>query len=119
GQVALSGVTVEDAMGNGAGWVDGVYTIASLAVGESVEVRYTHTVTEGDIASGIIRNVATVTDPENPEEPETPEEETPVSGFTATKVADKASVGAGEELTYTITVTNMGEVNYEGIVITD
>src|SRR5690606_5594362 len=37
----------------------------------------------------------------------------------AGKSADKSSVGAGDELTYTITVTNTGDVDYAGIVITD
>ena len=89
--------------------------------GESREVSFTVVVAEDltDIAS--IRNVAKVTgeDPETPEEPETETPTDPAKSFTAAKSADKQSVKAGEELTYTITVTNTGDVDYDGITVSD
>src|SRR5690606_3567789 len=43
----------------------------------------------------------------------------PVKSFRGEKTADKQSVKAGEELTYTITVTNTGDVDYDGITVED
>src|SRR5690606_31022248 len=89
--------------------------------GESREVSFTVTVVDDltDIAS--IRNSAVVTgdDPDTPDEPEVETPTDPAKSFTSTKAADKSSVKAGEELTYTITVTNTGDVDYDGITITD
>src|SRR5690606_34458580 len=68
-----------------------------------------------------ILNSAVVTgdDPDTPDEPEVEIPTDPVKSFESVKAADKATVGAGEELTYTITVTNTGDVDYDGITISD
>src|SRR5690606_37159184 len=56
------------------------------------------------------------------ETPETPEEETPTDrekSFTRSEERRVGTEGAGRELTYTITDTITGDVDYDGIVITD
>src|SRR5690606_7667817 len=58
-------------------------------------------------------------DPDTPDEPEVETPTDPVKSFTSIKTADKPSVKAGEELTYTITVTNTGDVDYNGITVSD
>ena len=68
-----------------------------------------------------IENIATVASSEL-DEPQTPRvsiDTDPVKSFTSTKTADKQSVKAGEELIYTITVTNTGNVDYDGITVED
>src|SRR5690606_17644868 len=89
--------------------------------GESRSVGFTVVVDSNLTDVSSIRNVATVIG-DDPDSPDLPEEETEVESeksFVAGKSADKSSVGAGDELTYTITVTNTGDVDYAGIVITD
>ncbi|SKB89406.1 conserved repeat domain-containing protein/gliding motility-associated C-terminal domain-containing protein [Parapedobacter luteus] len=89
--------------------------------GASREVRFTVVVAEDLTGVGSIRNVARVTgdDPETPEEPEAETPTDPVKSFSSVKTADKSEVKAGEELTYTIRVTNTGDADYTGIVVTD
>jgi len=107
-------------MGNGAGWTAGVYTIARLESNAHTDIVYTHIVTQADIAAKSIKNTAVVTDPSNPSNPQTPSTETAVRSFTATKTVDKTYVlGLGEELTYTIRVTNTGGVALENIKVED
>src|SRR5690606_23930702 len=66
-------------------------------------------------------NVAAVTSTElnEPQRPSVRIDTDPVISFTATKSADKQSVKAGEELTYTITVTNTGNVDYDSLTVSD
>ncbi|MBK1439314.1 DUF11 domain-containing protein [Parapedobacter sp. ISTM3] len=89
--------------------------------GASREVRFTVVVAEDLTGVGSIRNAARVTgdDPETPEEPEVETPTDPVKSFSSVKTADKSEVKAGEELTYTIRVTNTGDADYTGIVVTD
>src|SRR5690606_40713513 len=67
------------------------------------------------------RNVAKVTgdDPEAREEPETVQAKDGMRSFPVTGVHTCAPPMAGEELTYTITVTNTGDVDYDGITVED
>src|SRR5690606_23091618 len=67
------------------------------------------------------RNVAKVTgdDPEAREEPETVQAKDGMRSFPVTGVHTCAPPMAGEELTYTITVTNTGDVDYDGIAVED
>ena len=101
-----------------------VNTEVTVNVGETKTVTGTYTVTQADIDNGTaIKNVATVGD-------KTPEIEVSVEqkpAFETDKTAtlskkegntsDKAEVG--DVITYTITVTNTGNVTLENIVITD
>jgi|GEM_PF-1839185 len=133
GDVDYAGITVEDDVPTGTTYKEGsasegatvtgntlTWTI-DAPFGESREVSFTVVVGDNltDIAS--IRNVAKVTgeDPETPEEPETETPTDPAKSFAAAKAADKQSVKAGEELTYMITVTNTGDVDYAGITVED
>ena len=64
GDVALTNVTVVDPMMEG-----GQTVIASLAVGATETITYTHTVTEADVAAGKVENTATATSTEIPDGP--------------------------------------------------
>src|SRR5690606_12245658 len=107
---------------DGGAVVDGELSwTVDVPFGESRSVGFTVVVDSNLTDVSSIRNVATVIG-DDPDSPDLPEEETEVESeksFVAGKSADKSSVGAGDELTYTITVTNTGDVDYAGIVITD
>ena len=113
---SITGGGVYDAASNSITW-----TSVSVPAADEVSVSFSVTVTDDltDVAS--IRNSAVVTgdDPNTPDEPEVETPTDPEKSFTSEKSADKATVKAGEELTYTITVTNIGDVDYEGITISD
>lgn len=73
-----------------------------------------------------IRNKATVTDPlhpETPEEPESPPTDTdPKRSYTSTKTVtglNSGKIDAGSILTYTITLTNTGNISLPGLKIND
>src|SRR5699024_4660479 len=104
--------------------------VDSLAPGASTEVQVPYTVTESDIAAGEIINTAkTEGTPEgyDPEDPNTPgkvtdEDEATASyaGLIIEKTSDKEEVTeAGEEITYTFEITNVGKVTLEDVVVND
>lgn len=86
-----------------------------------VAVDFVVVVTDNLTGIDQIENVATVTSTElsEPQRPSVRIDTDPAKSFTAAKSADKQSVKAGEELTYTITVTNTGDVDYDGITVSD
>ncbi len=144
GNVTYKNVVVEDELdgltitGTTKGDIkDGTVTIDALGVGETVKITATYKVTEADITAGQVTNVATakgdeVPDPKDPENPKKPE-----GGDSTTDLTEKAepSLGVvkeatskpkdgkaytlGEEVTYTITVTNNGNVTIKDIVVED
>jgi len=133
GNVDYDGITVEDNIPEHTTYKEGsaseggslsgntlTWTV-DIPFGESREVSFTVVVADDLTDIGSIRNAAVVTgdDPETPEEPEVETPTDPVKSFTSTKTADKQSVKAGEELIYTITVTNTGNVDYDGITVSD
>src|SRR5690606_6006844 len=87
--------------------------------GESREVSFTVVVAEDLTGVESIVNAAVVTGhhTKTPRDWSSEVCSSHLKSFTSTKAADKQSVKAGEELTYTITVTNTGDVDYNGITI--
>ena len=124
--LTLEGVTVDDEL-TGESW-----TIESLAPGASETFETSYVVTEADILAGGVKNVATAggesPDPENPEVPVTPgEKDEPTNTSepslfvekTAAASANGGTYSLGEEVAYTIRVTNNGNVTVRDIVLTD
>ncbi|MBR5640885.1 MAG: InlB B-repeat-containing protein [Firmicutes bacterium] len=125
------------------------WTIESLAPDASVELTASYTVTEADILAGKVKNeaVGQFLDPREPvdppttpdDPPTTPEDppvinvpteeppevltETPKAYLVITKVTTSSpedeKYKLGEELTYTITVKNEGNVTVTNITVTD
>ena len=104
----------------------------TIPEGGSAIVYVTKTFDADDIESGNLSNTASVapgegsegpggsdteTTPATPETPEPPEEDLSIEK--AVNVEAGAKVDVGDELTYTITVTNNGESTAEDIVVTD
>ena len=128
GNLTLTDVTVEDALTGNAG--ENAWTIPTLAPGEEQTFETSYVVTEADVLAGkVINNVTgTATDPTNPDQPDTPvvpgEKEDPVEkpnpSLTVVKTSDKTGqVKLGDEITYTITVTNNGNVTISGVKLND
>ncbi|WJM15458.1 DUF7507 domain-containing protein [Microbacterium arborescens] len=92
-----------------------------LTPGQSVTATATYTVTDADVAAGSIENVATVTG--------TPPAGDPVSDDAPALVAlpdpvpaislEKSGALDGDEIAYTFTATNTGDVSLTNVSITD
>ena len=128
GNLTATDVKVSDANADNFG----EKVIESLAPGASETFTASHTVIEADVLAGKVNNVATAKgtspDPTTPEVPVTPGEDTkivdPVN--TTLTVAKQAAAPAngeayqlGEEVAYTITVTNSGNVAYSNVKVSD
>jgi uncharacterized repeat protein (TIGR01451 family) len=118
GQYSLNGGTTwNDVMS-----ANYTYTAESLGVGESFTVLLRGTVNQ--TAEGIVTNNATVSsDTPDPDTLNNNDSANFVVGDAAnlkvTKTADKASVVAGERLTYTIAIQNSGPDDAESVVLND
>ena len=123
GNLTVSNITVNDAL-TGDTW-----TITSLAPGASQTFTATYVVTEADLITGFVRNVATATgtteDGEPGVTPGTREDPTdPANGhITVTKVTTSATPAAGyavgDVITYSITATNDGNLTMTNVSIID
>ncbi len=127
GNLTLTNVKVDDQL-KGATLADGESsTIESLAPKASVTLHYTYVVTQDDVVAGSVKNHATAK-ADNPSKKDTDvtpgDKEDPTEkaepSLSVIKTADKTSgVTAGDKITYTIRVTNNGNVDLTGVVVTD
>ncbi|MFD2203155.1 DUF7507 domain-containing protein, partial [Shivajiella indica] len=95
--------------------------VGSLAPGESASINITYVVTQEDIDAGIIENIASVIG-RDPKGDETSDEASLVvdviqnPSLSLNKTANKTTVSAvGEEVVYTLTLTNNGNVTISNI----
>ncbi|WP_273123975.1 DUF7507 domain-containing protein [Bacillus weihaiensis] len=128
GNVTLTNVQVNDPM------LGGEISLESttLAPGESTLGKATYVVTQEDINNGEIMNKASTEgtpphyDPNDPDSPEKPtdEDENLVAvehspEISLVKEADRTDLKADEQIRYTFTVTNTGNVTLSNVAITD
>lgn len=83
-----------------------------LAVGEIIEVTYSVTVDDPVTGNFALRNVVSPTAPGGACGTAGCVTDTPIASFTVAKDADVDDVVLGEVVTYTVTVTNTGGVDY-------
>lgn len=127
GNLTLTNVKIEDALTGNAG--ENAWTIDTFVPGETQTFEASYVVTEADVIAGKVVNNATGEaenpDPKKEETPVTPGEkedpvETPNPGLTVIKTSDKTGeVKLGDKITYTITVTNNGNVTISGVKLED
>ena len=142
GNTTLTNVMITDANADAGSIMPA--TIASLAPGASVNVTATHTITQADLDAGNVTNTAQVTgdDPQgNPitddsDDPNNPTDDDPNNDgdpddptvttldqdamIDVTKAASAGPFNAvGQTITYTIEVTNTGNVTATNVAITD
>ncbi|MFD0867092.1 hypothetical protein ACFQ06_14925, partial [Tessaracoccus lubricantis] len=122
GNVTLTDVTVTDELLG----VEAALCAETLAPGEGCALVFEYTVTQADVDAGSVYNLATTTgNPPGETPPVTDEDDETVPGdqFPAidiVKSADVDSVDAvGDVITYTLTVTNTGNVTLTDVVVTD
>ena len=123
---------------DGAGYTfaGGKFLIDHIDAGASVTITYTYVVEVGDVATTILENIATAHVPSN--DPDIPDEEIPsnpvdvkVPGdevetevpadrdLTIVKSADKDKVVPGDVINYTLTITNTGNEDLNGVKVVD
>ena len=124
---------IEGVDGSGYTFENGEFLIDRIPAGESVVVHYTYTVQIPDVDTHILKNVATAhvpsDDPDEPDEEypsnevevEVPgdEVETELPKFDITKSVDKTTAHVGDTLNYTVTVTNLTNIDAESIILED
>ncbi|SHF89982.1 conserved repeat domain-containing protein/gliding motility-associated C-terminal domain-containing protein [Mariniphaga anaerophila] len=123
GNVGLTNVVVTDVFAGGATLISGDTNSNSvLDVGETWIYNADYEVTQGDIDAGTdLVNVASVdTDQTDPAEDSATTSISQGPALSITKDSDKTSVSsAGETITYTIEVENVGNVGLTNVVVTD
>ena len=126
--VTLTGLLINDAQLDTAA----VCSVTTLAPGESTTCTGTHTITQAEVNAGVVNNSATAvgTPPSGPAVISAPDTTTtPIAGapaLTAVKTAvlssDNATQGvanAGDVITYSVSVTNTGNITLSGLMVTD
>jgi uncharacterized repeat protein (TIGR01451 family) len=118
GNVTLTGLTLSD---------DKIGTITpaktSLARGETTTGTGTYTVLEGDLP-GPLTNIVTVTATDSQKQPVTTTATatvtlTYVASLSVTKVPSRTTATVGDQVTYTYTVRNTGNVTLNGLTLSD
>ncbi|MBQ9890003.1 MAG: DUF11 domain-containing protein [Firmicutes bacterium] len=123
GNVTVTGIVLADTL---VALTDAQKAIGTLAPAESKTITYEYTVTQKDVDAGKIDNTATATgkDPKNAEV--TASDDATVTTvaadakLTVTKTAKPTSgVGVGDEVEYTVVITNSGNVTVTAIALSD
>jgi hypothetical protein len=123
GNVTLHNVTVTDETGIDNFACDPTVPAASLAPGGTIECTGTHTITQADLDAGEFLNVACVDDgaggaTEACDDATVDAVARPA--FTITKVANPTTYDSvGDEIDYTITFTNTGNVTLHNVDVAD
>lgn len=125
GNLTITDIVVTDEL------TDDEWEIDSLAPGAFQKFETEYVVTEADILAGKVVNVATGTgkspDPDTPNVPVDPDEEeddtedlkTELSVVKTSDLAADEIAKPDQVITYTITVTNKGNVSYKNLVVDD
>ena len=120
GNVTVTGITIDDTL------VEIEEAAFDLAPGEEKTITYEYTVTQADVDAGEVANAVTATGKDPGGEPTPGEDEVvvpteePDPGLTVEKTADPSKdVKAGDVITYTVKVTNTGNVTVKDIEIED
>ena len=122
GNVTISNILVVDDLTGDQFMVD------QLMVGQIVNFSVSYTITQADMDRGFVLNTVLVTGQDPMGNPVTDEDDEFVPldpnafnpQFTITKMADRATYSMeGEVITYTITVTNSGNVTLSNVVVSD
>ena len=99
-----------------------VATIQTLEVGSSVEITATYEVQEAD-AGKSLNNTAVASDEDSHQDEETPKDpvvvEKPELSILKKAEITGTTVTLGDQINYTITVTNTGNVNLTDVTVTD
>ena len=124
GNIDLQNVVVTDDLTGLTG--DNAHKIGDLAKGASTTFETTYTVTEDDVVAGSVTNVATGSADNKGDKPTevipgkaTTDTEAVSPSISVEKVADNGVYGAGDEIHYTITVTNTGNVKLSNVNVVD
>ncbi len=129
GNVTLTGITIDETAFSGSGELGAVDCPAaaqSLAPGDEVRCTASYEVSQADVDRGSLVNTATAsgTPPvgdavdSDPATARVPQEPTPA--ITMAKSASPSSgTAAGEEITYTFTVRNTGNVTLRDVTVTE
>ena len=120
GNVTATNIQVEDPMLGGEIELEKT----ELAPGEKTTGTATYVVTQADLNNGVLTNVAVVMGdfPDGTEVKETDEETTSVEqrpSLKLTKEANRDDLIVGEDIVYTFTVVNTGNVTLTNVVLTD
>ncbi|MBX7067759.1 MAG: DUF11 domain-containing protein, partial [Microthrixaceae bacterium] len=125
GTASLHGVTITEA-GEGATLDDECPAAPTgegviLHKGESVTCTATHTVTQADFDAGSYTNVATADSDETPpvDGDETVTTPDPAVDLAIVKSLSSSSIVAGQQATYTLTVSNNGPATATSVKVTD
>ncbi len=121
GNVTLEDVAVTDPLTGGAVTLD----VTTLAPGDVATGTATYTLTQGDVDAGSVLNTASVTGTPPTGDPVTDDDTftttlaaAPSIDLVKTGVLD-GGIAAGETVTYSFTVTNIGNVTLEDVAVTD